>query len=198
MLATLAFCTNLLRAQTDLHNLVHSRRAATRCRSALISEIYRKALIRRDLSGGIRDGIASVGEKVEEVEEAGADFGKVVNLMSSDASSVANQLLMLGFIVTAPFELTIAIFFLYSYVLRRGPQPNVFSLLGWSAAAGIVVVIVALPFNYILTKFEISVEKGMRKAKDSRVSVVTELIEACRTLKYFAWGELDSLSCCTR
>lgn len=58
-----------------------------RSRASLMAEIYRKALKRRDMSGVIREKVQEVGdkEKPEGEESAGADIGKVVNLMSSDA-----------------------------------------------------------------------------------------------------------------
>ncbi|KAL8286389.1 hypothetical protein RQP46_004406 [Phenoliferia psychrophenolica] len=178
----LALTANVIKSEVDLFSLWHSRRAAQRARGELMSEIYRKSLLRRDMSGAVADKVLEVAEKKPEGEESsGADVGKVVNLMSSDATMIANQLMMLGYLISSPFELVVAISFLYK-------------LMGWPALAGLSVIAVAVPFNVLISKIEIKVSKRMRDAKDKRMTSVNEIIESCRTIKYFAWEDSASLS----
>lgn len=78
-----------------MQHLWFGRRAATRIRSSLMASIYDKALKRKDFSG-----IVSKDEKKETGKEsakesakaddpkAGADVGKIVNLMAGDANRV--------------------------------------------------------------------------------------------------------------
>lgn len=94
--AALAFFAQLLRAEVDLQQLWHERRAIVRCRSQLMGEVYEKALKRRDLSGVIakkedsgldKDGkpLDEKTKKKKEETASGGSTGKIVNLMSSDA-----------------------------------------------------------------------------------------------------------------
>jgi hypothetical protein len=83
----------------DLQHLWFGRRAAGRIRSELMAAIYEKALKRKDLSGTVdkekrkndqndsaRNGVRS-SENVDD-PKAGADVGKIVNLMANDANRV--------------------------------------------------------------------------------------------------------------
>lgn len=69
----------------DLQHLYFQRRAVTRIRSELMAAIYEKALKRKDYSG--------VPDSSDGQEGKAADVGKIVNLMSGDATTVRCVLL---------------------------------------------------------------------------------------------------------
>lgn len=129
--AILALSAQVIKAEVDLQQLWHERRTIVRTRSELMGEVYEKALRRRN-----------------EVKK-GSSVGKIVQLMSSDAMRIANQLMSLSSFFTAPVELVIGITFLYS-------------LLGWSALAGLSVMLFALPANHYLVKRRIIVGSRIR------------------------------------
>lgn len=94
-----------------------------------MGEVYAKSLRRRDLSGVLpekepatsKSASCEVGKqpKKKNLMEEGRGIGstgKIVQLMTSDASKIANQLMGLSSIVAAPVELVIAICFLYQCV----------------------------------------------------------------------------------
>jgi hypothetical protein len=96
--------TPFLQAQADVQHLWFGRRAATRMRSQLMAAIYDKALKRKDYSGIVdkektkevsgsdkkRDPKASAEAEAKANDpKAGADVGKIVNLMAGDANRVA-------------------------------------------------------------------------------------------------------------
>ena len=113
--ASLAFCSVLCKAEADILHLWIGRRASTRIRSELMASIYAKALVRKNYSGIIdkkdgrqgnhKDGKStlpttssqsntSTKSKAEEGQgdpkyTSGADVGKIVQLMSGDANSIA-------------------------------------------------------------------------------------------------------------
>ena len=105
------FCTQTLKAEADVQHLWYGRRAATRLRASLMSAIYDKALKRRDFSGIVnkdkdKDKDAEKGKtkdkkaekaKAEKADDpkAGADIGKIVNLMAGDANRVSRMRLFL-------------------------------------------------------------------------------------------------------
>ena len=107
--ALLAFLCALLKAQADVQHLWLGRRASTRIRSELMAAIYDKSLKRKDFSGIVDDdkvaeakerkdakdaaakGIDVKRDKKGDKEDdprAGANVGKIVNLMSGDANRV--------------------------------------------------------------------------------------------------------------
>lgn len=95
--------TEVPQAQADVQHLWLGRRAATRMRSQLMAAIYEKALKRKDFSGivnkdnlkestldGKKDPKASAEAQAKADDpKAGADVGKIVNLMAGDANRVA-------------------------------------------------------------------------------------------------------------
>jgi hypothetical protein len=94
--AVLAFAAQIARAEVDLQQLWHERRAIIRCRTQLMGEVYEKALKRRDLSGVIapkeEDAAAALytkskkGEDAKKTPPAAVSTGKIVNLMSTDCN----------------------------------------------------------------------------------------------------------------
>jgi hypothetical protein len=92
--AVLAIICNVAKAEADLQHLWFFRRAATRVRSELMAAIYEKALKRRDFSGitskdkGDRtkdkDDKTKKTDSADNEAKAGADVGKIVNLMSGE------------------------------------------------------------------------------------------------------------------
>ena len=118
--AFLAFACALVDAQASVQHLWFSRRACTRIRTGLMVAIYDKALKRRDFSGIVDKevkkapppGSAKEDKKANE-PKAGANIGKIVNLMAGDASRIAELCPALYFLHGAPYELVVACVFLY-------------------------------------------------------------------------------------
>ncbi|KAF7342473.1 ABC bile acid [Mycena venus] len=194
----------VLKAQTDLQHLWYGRRAATRMRVELIAAVYDKALKRRDFSGLVdkekaaeateraKDKTRGNGqtkaqtkkqkkeakERAEKADDpkAGADTGKIVNLMAGDQTRVSGIVSGAYNIYGAPMEIIVGCAFLYG-------------MLGWSAFAGFVVLLVGWPLNSYVARRRVRMHKGELKARDARMSVVNELIGAVKFIKFFAWEE---------
>ncbi|KAJ7125217.1 multidrug resistance-associated ABC transporter [Mycena epipterygia] len=205
--AVLMFTCSVCKAQCDVQHLWLGRRAATRMRSELMACIYDKALKRKDFSGVIdkdkaqasadKKAAAAAGklpalskaekkakanvdkkkaEKADDPKAGAADTGKIVNLMAGDANRIAMQTSGLYFLYGAPMEIIIGSLFLYQ-------------LLGFSAFAGFVVLLLGWPSNSYLTKRSIRIQKGVLKARDERMGVLNELISAVKFIKFFAWEQ---------
>jgi hypothetical protein len=95
--ALLTLACSVAKAEADVQHLWFGRRAGCRTRSELMAIIYDKALKRKDFSGivdadkdGSKGKVAKAGDKKKkdkkEEDQAGADVGKIVNLMSGDAN----------------------------------------------------------------------------------------------------------------
>lgn len=185
--ALLAFLCTLLKAEADVQHLWFGRRAATRMRMELMAAIYDKALKRQDYSGIIdkdkakeaadkKAGIKPVENPTADDPKAGADVGKIVNLMAVDANRIAMMVSGVYFIYGSPFEIAIAMVFLYN-------------LLGVSAFAGFVVLLVGWPLNSFVAKRSIRIHKGVSASRDKRMGVLNELIGAVKFIKFFAWED---------
>lgn len=77
----------------DLQHLYFGRRASTRIRSELMAAVYDKALKQKDYSGAIhqlKPGFIPVDDP-SITSPHPADSGKIVNMMSVDASRVSVQ-----------------------------------------------------------------------------------------------------------
>ncbi|KAG1837297.1 hypothetical protein F4604DRAFT_1843943 [Suillus subluteus] len=185
--ALLAFLCTMLKAEADVQHLWFGRRAATRMRVELMAAIYDKALKRQDYSGIIdmdkakeaadkKAGIKPVENPSADDPKAGADVGKIVNLMAVDANRIAMMVSGAYFIYGSPFEIIIATTFLYN-------------LLGLSAFAGFVVLLAGWPLNSFVTKRSIRIQKGVSASRDKRMAVLNELISAVKFIKFFAWED---------
>ncbi|KAG8994024.1 hypothetical protein FRB90_000542, partial [Tulasnella sp. 427] len=179
--AFLMFLASLGKAEADVQHLWFGRRASTRVRSELMAAIYVKALRRKDFSGvvGKENEDKSKQNKGEKddgtgASKAGADTGKIVQLMASDANRICNTFAGLYFIYSAPMEIVIASLMLYK-------------LLGWSAFAGFGILVLATPLNHLLSQRGVTVGKGLSAARDKRMSVLNELIGGIKFIKFFAW-----------
>lgn len=85
--AVLTLVTSMIKSELNLQNLWFGRRAGTRVRSELMALIYDKALKRRDFSGIVdKEKDKAQGTGGEDEKKAGADVGKIVQLMSGDAN----------------------------------------------------------------------------------------------------------------
>ncbi|KIY74057.1 hypothetical protein CYLTODRAFT_385456 [Cylindrobasidium torrendii FP15055 ss-10] len=185
----LMFTCTVLKAETDVQHLWFGRRATTRIRSELMAAIYDKALKRRDYSGIVDKKDATVDPNAVPTPEdkkaadakaddpkAGADIGKIVNLMAGDAGRISNMVAGAYYLYGAPMELIVGGIFLYQ-------------LLGWSAFSGFVVLLIGWPFNTMISKRAIRIHKGVLTARDKRMGVLNELISAVKFIKFFAWEE---------
>ncbi|KAG9127282.1 hypothetical protein FRC07_015040 [Ceratobasidium sp. 392] len=166
--ALITFLAHMSFAQLDVVHRWHIRRCYERTRGTLFCALHHKALKRRDLSGAVAT------EKDGEKELAGADIGRIVNLMQGDAYAVAQRFWEFSAVFSAPVRLSIALYFLYR-------------VLGWSSFAGVLVVLLAYAVNYPLARWNISITRQGWKARDKRMSTVSELLTSLRFLKYMGW-----------
>ncbi|CAE6419815.1 unnamed protein product [Rhizoctonia solani] len=164
----ITFIAHMSFAQVDIVHRWHTRRCYERTRGTLFCALHYKALKRRDLSGAVQ------ADNQDEKDTSSADIGRIVNLMQGDAYAVAQRFWEFSSVFSAPVRLGIALYFLYQ-------------VLGWSSFAGILIVLLAYAINYPLARWNISITRQSWKARDSRMSAVSELLTSLRFLKYMGW-----------
>ncbi|KZP20509.1 hypothetical protein FIBSPDRAFT_1044782 [Athelia psychrophila] len=176
--AFFAFICALLKAQMDLQHLYFGRRASTRIRSELMAAVYDKALKQKDYSGAIhqlKPGVI-LADDPSITSPHPADSGKIVNLMSVDASRFSEIVAESHKLIAAPLEIILASVFLYH-------------LLGWAAFSGYFLLILALPETSRVTKLAIRNRKRLSTATDKRMNIMNEMLADIKFIKFFAWEE---------
>ncbi|KAJ7254410.1 hypothetical protein B0H12DRAFT_1115460 [Mycena haematopus] len=208
--AFLAFACQIAKSESDVMRFFYSRRASTRMKTELMVAIYDKALKRCDFTGVVdaeaqaeakatkdakaskKDGETQSPAVKQDKEDlgpkAGAQLGKIVNLMSVDTNTVSIIPIQLYFLYSAPFEIALSVLFLYRLVCCAPSiltSIDLFSIqLGWAAFSGVVFVVFSMPLNYFIAKLNVKYEKGIVNARDKRTSVVNELISSIKFIKF--------------
>jgi len=125
-------------------------------RSAIVLQVYKKAL------------------KLAPDERQQSSAGKVVNLMSSDATRLMDMTTYLMILVSGPVQIVIALVSLWQ-------------LLGPSTLAGIAVMVFNIPLNGFLSKFMRSLQIRIMGIKDKRLNLQQEMLNAMKLVKCNAW-----------
>ncbi|KAF8581299.1 multidrug resistance-associated ABC transporter [Ramaria rubella] len=195
----LMFIASVLKAQTEVQHLWFSRRAGARIGSQLSAALYDKALRITDQGGVVNAAIklgaqagpgpkpAENGKKDTDAQgknkdkkeegtdkEAGADVGKIVNLMGIDVLKCQDMAVIIFLLYTAPVQLVISCIYLYD-------------LLGISAFAGFVSLLIAVPLSQLLANWVMRITKGTLAAKDKRMKLINEMFGSIKFIKFFAW-----------
>lgn len=106
----------------------------------------------------------------QQEQEQSADVGRIVNMMASDVNILLRMGCDLHQLYGAPLEVTIAAIFLYK-------------LMGWSALIGFGILVAAVPVNYVWGEIAVRKQREYSSARDARMSMMTELIDAMRFVK---------------
>ncbi|ORY91324.1 P-loop containing nucleoside triphosphate hydrolase protein [Syncephalastrum racemosum] len=150
-----------------------------RIKAMLNIEIYRKTLRRLDMAviSGDRDKESTDGKDNEKDEDEESEdvtsTGQVVNLMSTDSNRISEFSTWWFSVIAAPTELAVGIYFLYK-------------LLGLSCFLGLSVMIVCLPINHYNAKLFAKTQDQLMDARDKRVSLMNEVLQGIRQIKFFA------------
>ncbi|KAI0711801.1 P-loop containing nucleoside triphosphate hydrolase protein [Cerioporus squamosus] len=101
--------------------------------------------------------------------------GRINNLVSSDLRSLENLSMHLVFAtIESPFQITLCIIFLYQ-------------IMGWSALVGFAAMLLTLPVPGYISKHIQGTQREKMKRTDSRVQLVTEVMNVIRMIKLFGW-----------
>lgn len=100
--------------------------------------------------------------------------GDIVNYMSADSDAIAD-----GSITT--IDLT------NSIILSIGCTATLFYFLGWSAFVAVIIMAILVPVTGKLSKSFMHLEDEMMSYRDQRMTLMTQLLNAIRVVKYFVW-----------
>ena len=208
--------SSCIKAITDGQALWLGRRICIRLRAVIVGEIYAKALRRKAAAGTHTtlgdekkmpekgedlDGHNSKGESLhsphagakkkealKSKKQAGTNpttdstdsqvnVGTIINLMAVDSFKVSEISAYLHFLWgSTPVQLVLCIVLLYR-------------VLGWSALASIVMMVLVMPLNIFIAKQFTKVQKKVMAATDVRIHTTNEMLQNIRIIKYFAWEQ---------
>ncbi|KAK9763135.1 Transporter of the ATP-binding cassette (ABC) [Basidiobolus ranarum] len=134
-------------------------------KALIIGEVYSKSLRRQD--------VAIATEENAEVDVV-SSLGKITNLMAVDAHKIAEICAYLNYLYILPMQIILTVLYL-------------FQVLGWSAIAGSLTIALTLPLNYYLVFKWSKMERKLMSATDKRISIINEVLQGIRIIKFFAW-----------
>lgn len=100
--------------------------------------------------------------------------GQIVNLMSVDAQHFVDLLTDLDLLWGAPLQISLTMFFLWQE-------------LGAAIFAGIAFMVLLMPLNWWLSRFETRFYEKQMETKDERVNVINEMFGGIRVIKLYGW-----------
>ncbi|EDO36474.1 predicted protein [Nematostella vectensis] len=120
--------------------------------------------------------IYSKALRLNSVSRNKSTAGDMVNLMSVDAQRVLDMCTYINLLWSGPLQIVVALYFLYD-------------TMGWSIVAGVVVMVLLIPFNLVVTRFSRKLQLKQMANKDSRIRIMNEILNGMKVLKLYAWEE---------
>ncbi|XP_077478235.1 multidrug resistance-associated protein 1-like [Stigmatopora argus] len=102
--------------------------------------------------------------------------GEIVNLISVDAQKLMDLAVYVNSLWAAPVEMALCFYFLSD-------------LLGLSALAGTLAVILIFPLNALIAKLRSKLQEVQMDFMDARVKLMSEIVSGVKILKFYAWEE---------
>ncbi|XP_052284442.1 multidrug resistance-associated protein 1-like isoform X2 [Dreissena polymorpha] len=100
--------------------------------------------------------------------------GEIMNLMSVDAQNIKDLCEYMWCLWSGPLQIIVCVILLYYTV-------------GFAMFAGLGVMLLLTPVNLITTSKVQTYQKTMMEFKDSRIKLMTEILNGIKILKLYAW-----------
>lgn len=112
-----------------------------------------------------------------------SNTGDIVNLMSVDVQRLQDLTQNIQIIWSGPFQIILCLISLYNF-------------LGNSMWAGVAIMIVMIPLNGIIARYQKKLQRIQMKNKDERSRLISEIMNNIKSLKLYGWEKpyLDRLN----
>ncbi|KAJ4392610.1 hypothetical protein N0V85_006929, partial [Neurospora sp. IMI 360204] len=151
-----------------------STRLVVRLKSAMTQELYHRALSSMELEDDVINDIATRGAKEQRTQSTSA--GRLANLMASDVDAVFKARDAVTGFVGVPVGIVISTIGLYK-------------LVGWTSLVGLAFLVLSISFPVWIARMMSKTQRKVKLAQDSRISLISEYLEAIKAIKYFSWED---------
>lgn len=103
-----------------------------------------------------------------------SNTGDIVNLMSVDVQRLQDLVQNLQIIWSGPFQIIICLYSLHG-------------LLGNSMWAGVFIMVIMIPLNAVIARYQKKLQKTQMKHKDERSRLISEILNNVKSLKLYGW-----------
>ncbi|XP_063790449.1 multidrug resistance-associated protein 1-like [Pseudophryne corroboree] len=121
--------------------------------------------------------VGSVYKKALVISNSGrknSSTGEIVNLISTDVQKLMDLATCLNYVWSAPFTIIVAMYFLWH-------------TLGVAVFAGVGIFVLNIPFMMVFAAVIKKLQEEQMKQKDSRLKLITEILQGIKVLKLYAW-----------
>ncbi|KAK5659558.1 hypothetical protein OQA88_760 [Cercophora sp. LCS_1] len=152
-----------------------STRLIVRIRSGITQELYHKAMSSLEPEDDAINQAATAADAGKR-QSATTKAGRMANLMASDTDAIvrARDIVRVG--VGVPTGMVITVIGLYRIV-------------GWPSFVGISFLFLTAPLPTWLAGKMNHVQRRIKLAQDSRISLISEYLRSIKAIKYFAWED---------
>lgn len=103
-----------------------------------------------------------------------SNTGDIVNLMSVDVQRLQDLVQNLQIIWSGPFQIIICLYSLHG-------------LLGNSMWAGVFIMVIMIPLNAVISRYQKKLQKTQMIYKDERSRLISEILNNIKSLKLYGW-----------
>ncbi|KAF5018518.1 hypothetical protein F66182_9497 [Fusarium sp. NRRL 66182] len=176
---TLMFIGPLSRSISFQQYIFTSTRLVVRIKSAFTQELYYTALESMEMEEDpfeLQPLGTRHGNKNGQAATKSTSAGRLANLMASDIDAIYRSRDIIQATVGTPIGTMISIVGMYR-------------MMGWASLVGNAILFLATPLSIWLGRLMFYSQRRVRKAQDTRMSLVTEYLASLRAIKYFAWED---------
>jgi ABC-type multidrug transport system fused ATPase/permease subunit len=131
-------------------------------------------VMRGALLGAIFEKVFTISGKALTLPEMST--GRIVNMVSGDVERVNDFNWYCCYMYSAPAQLIVSVGLLYR-------------LVGWCAFAGVGAMVLLMPAQGLVVRYQHKVRNMLVKATDQRVKATNELFSGIRVVKYMGWEQ---------
>lgn len=64
---------------------------------------------------------------------------------------------------------------------------SLYNLVGWQAFVGVGIMIVTMPLNTLIARYQKRMQRKLMKAKDARTRIMNEVLSNIKSIKLYGW-----------
>lgn len=128
------------------------------------------------IKGGLMSLVYNKSLKLSQHARLEKSSGDVINLIAVDVNKIQNLSQQIHLLFTIPIKVGLAIFLLHC-------------LLGSSIYGGLLVMVFLIPITCLLLKALKKLNQSQMKFKDSRLKLISEILNSIKCIKLYNWEE---------